>query len=286
MRVSALISAAVFTLAGCSAAGSGPGDGTGGGQQPPPAGGGGCVFGVDCSVCSNCYEACLCAGGDEAQCMPACFGTPGGPPAPGGGGGPAQPPGGPGQPPPDPGQPPPDPGQPPAPTTYPVGPYGTQVGQTVREDYWWEGYVDGAPSPTGIGMRDLYDPDGSKGINAILFLESALWCGNCQQASSELNAKMAGGWAAKGVKVVVLVIEDLFNNPATLAHAEQWKNQFNAQGWSAVADPNFTFANFGSNGLPVHVLVNPRDMKIVDKQQGYSPVYPPLDQLLVQNGAF
>ena len=279
MRFIGMISVLAFGAAACAASGdlgeelyASPSTGGGGQSQCSPE--------TQCGGCGTCYEACLCFGGTEAQCIPACFDNGGPPTHP-----PPDPPP-PDPPPPDPPPPDPPPPDPPPIAAWPAGPYGTQVGQTVNEAYAWEGYFDGAPTPSTIAVRDLFDPDGSKGINAILFLQSAFWCGNCRQEAGELNGRMASGWAAKGVKVITLIIEDQFQFPANLGHAELWKNQYNAQGWSTAADPGFTFASFGSNGLPVHILVNPRDMRIVDKSNGYTPFYPQLDQLLIQNGAF
>ena len=52
---------------------------------------------------------------------------------------------------------------------YPAGPYGVAVGQTVPPTITWQGYAPGASSASTISIQDLFDCDGSKGIDALLF---------------------------------------------------------------------------------------------------------------------
>jgi hypothetical protein len=57
----------------------------------------------------------------------------------------------------------------PDPCTYPTGPYGVAVNQTVPPSLTWQGYSPGASSPGTVSIQELFDCDGSKGIDAILF---------------------------------------------------------------------------------------------------------------------
>jgi hypothetical protein len=114
-------------------------------------------------------------------------------------------------------------------------------------------------------------------------VSAAQWCPNCQKESGELNAHMAGDWGAMGIKVLVLMVEDLNSNPASFQTAQAWFNRYRPQGWSVVADPNFYFAKAGTNGVPVNMVVNPRNMVIVQRQDGYSPSYPTLLNLAQSN---
>jgi hypothetical protein len=58
--------------------------------------------------------------------------------------------------------------------TYPEGPYGKAVGSTIP-NLAWEGYRDGTGEWTNLSLLDYYDPDGTRGINAIKIGGAALW---------------------------------------------------------------------------------------------------------------
>src|SRR5688500_1548746 len=49
---------------------------------------------------------------------------------------------------------------------YPPGPYGKTVGAVIP-NATWDGYKDGTGEWTKLSLLDYYDPDGSRGINAI-----------------------------------------------------------------------------------------------------------------------
>ena len=51
---------------------------------------------------------------------------------------------------------------------YPTGPYGVAQGNVVPPTITWQGYAPGAASPSTIRMEDLFDCDGSRGIDAII----------------------------------------------------------------------------------------------------------------------
>ena len=72
-------------------------------------------------------------------------------------------------------------------------------------------------------------------------------------------------------------------SPATLTTATSWRNNFDLQAYATVADPNFTFAGFGSVGLPLQIIVDPRTMQIVDRIEGFSGDYAEAIQLANQN---
>jgi hypothetical protein len=60
------------------------------------------------------------------------------------------------------------------PLTYPEGPYGKALGNVIP-NLAWEGYRDGTGEWTNISLLDYYDPDGTRGINAIKIGGAALW---------------------------------------------------------------------------------------------------------------
>jgi hypothetical protein len=185
----------------------------------------------------------------------------------------------------------PDPGEPdaeepdtgPAPCTYPSGPYGKTMGSTIPANLSWQGYAPGSSSVSTVSASDLFDCDGRFGINAILIDESALWCGACQQEASALPGFMQT-WGPQGVKSVSLIIQDSSGQPANASHALIWRNQFNLGSIAfVVADPAFSFAHAGNNGLPTNLLVDPRTMQIVKIVEGYGGMDPAVSQLAMKN---
>jgi hypothetical protein len=175
---------------------------------------------------------------------------------------------------------------PPPACTYPAGPYGLNQGQVLSPNLKWQGYAVGASSTATIATKDLYDCDGSKQINAILFDMAATWCGACQEEALALPSEMSSSWAADGVKVITLMVQDEAGQPATLATALAWRNAFHlADVAMVVADPTIELVPHSTVmiGLPTNVLVDPRTMRIVSLVQGYAPGDPSIDQLARQN---
>ncbi len=166
---------------------------------------------------------------------------------------------------------------------YPSGPYGVQMGQVISPSLTWQGYAEGSSNVTTVSAKDYFDCDGSKGINALVFDESATWCSACQQEAMDLPAQMSGQWGTDGVHVVTLMIQDANGNPATTQTASDWRTQFGLSSIAVVADPNFTFAMNGQNGLPTNILVDPRTMQIVAISQGYGGPDPAVDSLAQKN---
>jgi hypothetical protein len=62
----------------------------------------------------------------------------------------------------------------PAPTvcTWPPGPFGVSPNQIVPESLSWQGYAAGSDVPGTVAVRDFYDCDGSKAIDAVMFSTS------------------------------------------------------------------------------------------------------------------
>lgn len=171
----------------------------------------------------------------------------------------------------------------PAACPYPPGPYGVTEGATVEPGLSWQGYLAGGTPLSTLRSRDLLDCDGSKGIRALVFDESASWCGACQEEAQDLEAQMKSAWTAEGVVFVTLMVEDESSNPATVQTASAWKGAFGLASVDVVADPQFTFSGQGMQGLPTNVLVDPRTMKIVSLTQGYGGPDPAVDELAAKN---
>ncbi len=125
----------------------------------------------------------------------------------------------------------------------------------------WEGFAHGSDTASTIHLADFHDPDGSKGIHALLLTQESLTCDFSYDASEEIK-KRAPGWSESGIEVLQLVVYDSKDEPATVEVARQWKDHFEAT-WSVAADPNFTFHEIGSNPLPIQLVVDPRTLTVV-----------------------
>lgn len=170
---------------------------------------------------------------------------------------------------------------------YPTAQVGVGKGDTVRDQLHWEAYVDGATSTTDVEASDYLDCTGVKGINALLVIQSATWCGFCEQEAEHISQHMADAedWPAKGIMAVTLMVEDLDSSPATVRTALNWRNKFKLNNSVVAADPNISFVDptVGEFGLPVVVVVDPRTMEIIDTQQGYSDDFSLLESTARKN---
>ena len=165
--------------------------------------------------------------------------------------------------------------------TYPDGGFGVDVGDVVSGNLAWQGYPEDAAASGTVSIQDYFDCDGSRGIHAILIDSSAAWCGPCQEEAADLSTK-AATFKSKGIRVITLMIENAQGSPASLNTATSWRNNFDLQAIAVVADPNFSFAGNGSVGLPLQIIVDPRTMKIVGREEGFGDYNTVLD-LAAQN---
>jgi hypothetical protein len=172
----------------------------------------------------------------------------------------------------------------PAACAYPPGPYGVSTGDPVPETLKWQGFLEGATQSSEVPVTDFYDCDGSKGIDAVLFDVSATWCGACQQEAMDLPGKMTT-WKSEGIRVVTLMIQDEAGDPATVTTAQQWKDTYKLDTIVTLADPDASLvaAIGGGIGLPYQVVVDPRTMKVVNTQEGYSGDYSEVTNLAAKN---
>ena len=155
--------------------------------------------------------------------------------------------------------------------TYPAGPYGTHVGDVVDPSLSWQGYLDDGTQAQPVTIGEYLDCDGSKGVNALLLDESATWCTECESQAQRISPEVTSTWKSRGVHVVTLMAEDQSENPATLATALSWRNEYSLTTGAVCADPGWTTklwggAAAGGNGFPTNIVIDPRTMKIVALQ--------------------
>ena len=155
-------------------------------------------------------------------------------------------------------------------------------GEQLDPSLSWQGYAAGSDTLGKVSLADYQDPDGSRGVNALLIEEDSVTCPACKVMSGELPGRLAGGWAAEGVAILQLVILDANLKWAGPEAALAWKQAFGAS-WAVGADPTFTFSRAGKNTLPVQVLIDPRTLTLVHRSFGYQSSYPELDDLVAKN---
>lgn len=137
-------------------------------------------------------------------------------------------------------------------------------GKQLDPSLSWEGYPKGQSEPTTIRLSDFHDPDGSKGIVALLITQDAFTCDFSYEATREIHGRWPG-WNDDGIEVLQLVVFDYGDKEATVETARAWKEHFDAS-WGVGADPAFTFHEVGSNPLPVQIVVDPRTLTIVARE--------------------
>jgi hypothetical protein len=170
---------------------------------------------------------------------------------------------------------------------YPTENIGVTVGKTVRDQLVWQGYINGENEPTEVAMSEYLDCSGVKSVNALLVVQSATWCGNCESEAQDIHQHMADAedWPAKGIVPITLMIEDLDQSPARESTALNWRNKFRLNNSVVAADPNISFMDpsASSLGLPLVIIIDPRTMEVVHTQEGYSGDHSLLESLAAKN---
>jgi hypothetical protein len=168
--------------------------------------------------------------------------------------------------------------------TWPSGWTGVTPGATLSEWLAWQGYAAYSNAAGIVAVSDYYDCDGSRGINALLFVSSSWNCGACQVESSELESQMAA-WAPLGIQVVVLLMQGPFDEPADAQTAFGWKSQWGLESVAVVADPAMKLLAPDADGVPQQTVVDPRTMQVAHVESGYDGSLPALVDLALQNAA-
>ncbi|HEY5241927.1 MAG TPA: hypothetical protein VIJ22_10695, partial [Polyangiaceae bacterium] len=88
------------------------------------------------------------------------------------------------------------------------------MGDVVDPSLSWQGYLDDGTEAQAVSIRQYYDCDGSKGVNALMLDESATWCADCESQAQRIAPELSSSWKSQGVHVVTLMAEDQSENPA------------------------------------------------------------------------
>jgi hypothetical protein len=172
---------------------------------------------------------------------------------------------------------------------YPTGETGVLQGMLVDGALAWEGIAASDDAPATVTMADYYDCDGTKGINALLVIQSATWCAPCQADAATLEQKMQSSWSALGIRALTLMVEDGTSAPATVATAQQWKDNFGLDSVDVAADPDFSFRfldvehHIDEAVFPTQIVIDPRTMTIAVRDLTDADIGPQLEALASAN---
>jgi hypothetical protein len=158
---------------------------------------------------------------------------------------------------------------------YPKGPYGTAVGNVLDPTLTWQGYAANQTTVATLTLSDLFDCDGSKGIDALIFDTSAGWCAACETQAHD-EAQLVSQYDQLGIKAITLLIMDASEQAATTQTALDWRTTYGLIDVGIYADPNFVLqpVNATTIGLPLTMIVDPRTMIVHQVLEGYGSSYP------------
>ena len=86
-----------------------------------------------------------------------------------------------------------------------------------------------------------------------------------------------------GIRWVTLMVDDPDEGPPTIAGAQTWQSTFGLDSVDVCPDPTFSMVTGTTVGTPQMTIVDPRTMKVIDLQQGYSGNYSKLTNLASSN---
>jgi thiol-disulfide isomerase/thioredoxin len=194
--------------------------------------------------------------------------------------------------------------------TYPAGPYGLNGTRLAKDgktrlpgqtfpNLKFKGYLEEGTEWVDISMQDFYDPTGERGINAILVVVSAQWCGPCKLEAQDLPRWYTDLYKSRGAKFITAMVEQNDGSPATQLTVDAWKKAYKINftivedGKAGTMDPSLIKDPAALNpnpsvGYPRNYIVNPRNMQIFRVNSGVDPsddYVPGLNTLLNANGA-
>ncbi|MBI4699678.1 MAG: redoxin domain-containing protein [Deltaproteobacteria bacterium] len=167
---------------------------------------------------------------------------------------------------------------------YPLGPYGVTKDKVLSPSLKWQGFPPESEEQATIMVGDYLDCEGTRGINAVLFTTHQFGCEACKKEASELEA-LALEWQPLGIEVVVLVLNTPDNKPGTVQSALKYKKGAGLVSMAVVSDPKFSLVVGNTVGTPLMTVVDPRTMRVVYRQEGYSGQYFQLVSLAKKNKA-
>jgi hypothetical protein len=162
---------------------------------------------------------------------------------------------------------------------YPAGPYGNQIGDTLR-DLTLAGYrmtpqqTDSTKLPwdTAIHLADFH---ANPACTCLLITVGASWCEACVEEQPALITDVSGD---PGFCVLGILQEGMQQQViATRDDVDAWTQQFQENFTVALGTrlSEHLFDGYGSTiGLPFNLIVDPHTMQVLDNVQGFeSQIY-------------
>ncbi|MFH0900916.1 MAG: redoxin family protein [Pseudomonadota bacterium] len=161
---------------------------------------------------------------------------------------------------------------------YPPAPYGTVQGETIRNESWEEGYIDGTdadkdPFNEKVRYFDLKEVCGCSdpSVKIIVINSSAGWCPACQQEAQHVS-DLADEYAAQGVRFISTICQtQTHGQAATAEFVKAWGDTFKLR-IPTMVDPEWVLSRYvagATAALPMHVIVNATNMEILTVTQNY-----------------
>lgn len=162
--------------------------------------------------------------------------------------------------------PPPDAAAQPADPARPT--HGFAVGQ-ILPDIRLAGFADDGADLTTIALADLADPDGAKGIRAIVITFGPLDCPDCLREARSLSASYEKLYRARGARFVSVIAPDLRSDPVASQALSAWRAEGVTSYTLLVDDARRFVGRFES--YPQTRVVDPRTMEVVLDQLSSDP---------------
>lgn len=171
--------------------------------------------------------------------------------------------------------------------TYPAGPYGVTRGQVIQ-DYAFEGFPS-PESPRGtlvpMQLGDFHNPTGEDVFpegsphgagkpkpRALGIVVGAVWCAPCQQEARHVLPEKHDVLAPIGGQIFFVLADT--NQPGVPASEDdlvRWTQTFDIA-YPAALDPSYALgAVIKTDSFPANILIDTRDMTIVDVVSGVPP---------------
>ncbi len=171
---------------------------------------------------------------------------------------------------------------------YPPGPYGGGLEATVP-DLTFEGYHAGSDVWGTLSLRDYYDPDGAKGIRALVVVIVAEWCNVCAAAATDVLPPAWNQFTPRGTRFLQLMTQGANFEPSRRDQADRWRVKYIVPFDNGI-DPTYQtnqLMPLDENGVPNYLIIDPRTMKIAASFMGRRADgnLPGLEALLTRNGA-
>jgi hypothetical protein len=147
---------------------------------------------------------------------------------------------------------------------YPEGPYGGEVGDTVR-NFCFQGVrsAAGGAKLESLSFGDFYDPEGER-YELVLINSAAIWCAACQVEHEGLPQRYEQ-LAPQGFGLLSALFQDAAGEPADGGDLDVWLETFEPN-FPMVLDPDYQLGAYASaETAPLNLVVDARSMRITRK---------------------